>query len=134
MENPYAAPRAEILTPTGTQAPLTWKQILFSFEGRIPRRTYWGTFLVVNAIVYAIVFAAESALESNLLLAVLAVIYIPTIWIGLAISAKRWHDRDKSAWWILFAFVPIIGALWSIIECGFLRGTMGPNKFGEDQT
>jgi|GEM_PF-3500345 len=38
MENPYLAPQAEIINPSGTHTPLTWKQILFSFQGRIPRR------------------------------------------------------------------------------------------------
>ena len=63
---------------------------------------------------------------------VLLVIYILAIWIGLAVAAKRWHDRNKSAWWILIVFVPVVGGLWYLIECGFLKGTTGPNKFGSD--
>ena len=63
---------------------------------------------------------------------VLLVVYILALWIGLAIAAKRWHDRNKSAWWILIVFVPVVGGLWYLIECGFLKGTTGPNKFGAD--
>ena len=63
---------------------------------------------------------------------ILLVIYVLALWIGLAIAVKRWHDRNKSAWWILIAFVPVVGALWYLIECGFLKGTTGPNKFGSD--
>jgi uncharacterized membrane protein YhaH (DUF805 family) len=29
-------------------------------------------------------------------------------------------------------FVPIIGAIWLLVECGFLRGTEGPNNYGPD--
>ena len=63
---------------------------------------------------------------------ILLVVYVLALWIGLAIAAKRWHDRNKSAWWILIVFVPVVGGLWYLIECGFLKGTTGPNKFGSD--
>jgi uncharacterized membrane protein YhaH (DUF805 family) len=46
-------------------------------------------------------------------------------WITLAVAVKRDHDRDKSGWWILIIFLSVIGALWYLIECGFLRGTHG---------
>jgi len=52
------------------------------------------------------------------------------LWPVLAVQAKRWHDRDKSAWWVLINLIPVIGFLWSIIENGFLQGTPGPNRFG----
>jgi len=63
---------------------------------------------------------------------ILLVLTVAIFWIGLAVAAKRWHDRGKSAWWILIAFVPVIGGLWYLIECGFLKGTSGANRFGSD--
>ena len=63
---------------------------------------------------------------------IMLVVTIAVFWSGLAIAAKRWHDRGKSAWWILVAFVPVIGSLWYLIECGFLKGTTGPNAYGSD--
>jgi len=54
------------------------------------------------------------------------------MWILLAVAVKRFHDRDKSGWWVLIVFVPLIGGLWYLIECGFLRGTDGPNPYGPD--
>jgi uncharacterized membrane protein YhaH (DUF805 family) len=53
-------------------------------------------------------------------------------WPAIAVSAKRWHDRDKSAWWVLIAFIPLIGQLWALVDNGFLRGTRGPNRFGPE--
>jgi uncharacterized membrane protein YhaH (DUF805 family) len=53
-------------------------------------------------------------------------------WPSLAIYVKRWHDRGKSGWWVLIVFVPIIGYLWLLIECGFLAGDDGPNEYGPD--
>jgi hypothetical protein len=46
--------------------------------------------------------------------------------------AKRYHDRDKSAWWILICLLPIIGGIWQLIELGCLRGTEGSNDYGPD--
>ena len=57
------------------------------------------------------------------------------LWTHLAVFVKRWHDRDKSGWMILLILIPIvniIGFFWTLIECGFLDGTIGPNKFGPD--
>ena len=61
-------------------------------------------------------------------------LYIPMIWIGLALGVKRWHDRGKSGWWVLIALIPIVGGIWTFVECGCLRGTVGPNQFGPDPT
>jgi uncharacterized membrane protein YhaH (DUF805 family) len=56
------------------------------------------------------------------------------LWPIVMIEIKRLHDRDKSGWWILLWFVPIIGAIWALIEIGFVAGTPGPNRFGPPQT
>jgi signal peptidase I len=53
----------------------------------------------------------------------------------VAVHAKRWHDRDKSAWWFLLAASPFNGVtavviLWIVIECAFQLGNPKDNKFG----
>ena len=52
---------------------------------------------------------------------------------SIALTIKRLHDRNKSAWWFLLAFVPVFGALWYLVEVGFLPGTQGANKYGEQE-
>ena len=59
------------------------------------------------------------------------IVFIPLIWMSLAVQAKRWHDQDKSAWWILIGFIPFVGGLITLIMCGFIAGTPGPNRFGD---
>jgi uncharacterized membrane protein YhaH (DUF805 family) len=78
------------------------------------------------------------------------------MWICLATSVKRLHDRDRSGWWIvpffvlpsfsrniqewlgdsIFSFMvglaPFILCIWGFIELGFLRGTRRINRFGPD--
>ncbi len=53
---------------------------------------------------------------------------------AIIVYIKRFHDRDKSGWWVLIGLVPLIGQLWLLIECGFLAGTPGPNRFGPPVT
>jgi uncharacterized membrane protein YhaH (DUF805 family) len=61
-----------------------------------------------------------------------AIVSLISIYLALALYAKRWHDRDKSGWWSLIILIPIIGAVWMLVELGILEGTRGPNRFGPD--
>ena len=79
------------------------------------------------------------------------------IFAGLCLDIKRFHDRGKSGHWlclnllsligsIWFFIQPeslsghwlwlhsllLIGSIWILIELNFLKGTKGPNKYGED--
>lgn len=115
-------------------------QMLFSFDGRIRRRDYWlyaiGMGVVIGILVNVVMMAlggpvdATTGQPNTTAMIAAFLLYIPAIWIGLALQAKRWHDRDKGAIWLLINLLPIIGGLWALIECGFLDGTPGPNRFG----
>jgi len=120
------------------------QKLLFSFEGRVNRAKFWLVVLgiaVVQAVIYgaALGGAAASGDPEQAMNAVgpvmglvLLAVSIVFIWISLANAVKRFHDRNKSGWWILIVLVPVIGGLWYLIECGFLRGTAGPNTYGPD--
>lgn len=50
---------------------------------------------------------------------------------SLAVLVRRLHDVDRSGWWLLLVFLPILG--WFVLfifTC--LDGTRGPNRFGLD--
>jgi uncharacterized membrane protein YhaH (DUF805 family) len=110
---------------------MDFKHLLFSFEGRINRQPYWLYLVAVIVLVgLPLGLLFEPGTESYERASGLAGLIL--IYPSLAVQAKRWHDRNKSAWWILINLIPIIGGLWALIECGFLRGTDGPNRFGAD--
>jgi uncharacterized membrane protein YhaH (DUF805 family) len=50
---------------------------------------------------------------------------------SISLSVRRLHDRDKSGWWCLIAFIPLIGAIILLIWF-VLAGTPGDNRFGSD--
>ncbi|MFI4998437.1 MAG: DUF805 domain-containing protein [Reyranellales bacterium] len=120
------------------------QSLLFSFQGRVNRAKFWLVNLamwVVIIVVFGAVMGGAAmssdpskALESVGMVGgiVMLVVYVLMVWIGLAIGVKRWHDRNKSGWWVLIALVPVIGGLWYLIEAGFLKGTTGANQYGAD--
>ncbi len=133
---------------------MDWKYLLSSFEGRTNRKPFWLSILVFAIFVWIVEFvifylfgagmmhidpnatpeaaaAAAQAAMSGMMLPI-GIVTLITLYPALAIYTKRWHDRDKSGWWSLIAFVPIIGGIWLLVELGFLRGTDGANRFGPD--
>jgi uncharacterized membrane protein YhaH (DUF805 family) len=140
---------------------MSMTQLLFSFRGRLNRKSYWMTIIATMAIIVLLLLLALSMLREHrfefaaFTVVILLILYIPLVWIGLAISAKRLHDRDKSAWWLLvfyllpgilstagnemgdvgFILLHIISfaiSVWAFVELGCLRGTPGPNRYGPD--
>lgn len=137
--NPYASPRSNDVDGTfrhEAQSGKGLRWMLFSFSGRIPRRIYWGVSIGATVALYALLFLVLVILDglrfnAEVVLLPMAFLFM---WISLAVKAKRWHDHNKSGWWTLIGFVPIVGPLWIFIELGCLRGTRGPNRFGPDPT
>jgi uncharacterized membrane protein YhaH (DUF805 family) len=76
------------------------------------------------------------------------------LWVSLATSVKRLHDRDRSGWWLVpffvipclygrleeylpdsywvlpLALIAFVLCVWGFIELLFLRGTKWTNRFG----
>lgn len=104
----------------------------FTLTGRAPRSEYWyfvlfcilGSFAL--GLVDGIVFGAALGL-APLSTAFALLTFIPSI----ALAFRRLHDLDKSGWWLLLSFVPVIG--WLVLLYFMIkRGTVGPNSFGPD--
>jgi uncharacterized membrane protein YhaH (DUF805 family) len=104
--------------------------LLFSFDGRIDRRTWWlwGVAAMLGLVLYLTVVLRVAGLSAQ---TAEWVVNALLLWPVLAIGAKRWHDRDKRGWWALVIYVPVIGWIWALIENGMLRGTPGANRYGD---
>lgn len=112
---------------------MNFTRICFSFKGRIGRGTLWLLQLLITVSIVILKWVDPELFDpDSLKLSPYLITLLVLAWIHLAVAAKRWHDRNKSAVWILFFFIPIIGQIWTVVELGFLRGTKGHNRFGPD--
>jgi uncharacterized membrane protein YhaH (DUF805 family) len=109
---------------------MNWQQFLLSPQGRVGRQHYWLMVLISIPFICAASWAGGGF--DHLWDPPGAFFLLPIIWPSLVISIKRWHDRNKSGWWVLVGLIPIVGDIWVLVENGFLRGTLGDNRFGPE--
>ena len=133
-----------------------------SFQGRANRKRYWLTGLSI----FGLFLASAMVVAVMQIVPLLSLVIVP-FWVAFLVAsfangARRLHDRNKSAWWLLLFYVlpTVLGApfelakygppdefqaaaallavlglpfsLWGLVELGFLKGTAGPNRFGEN--
>lgn len=117
-----------------------------NFNGRAARSEYWNFFLfsIVTSIVIMVVEVTLGMGHGSFMhggggfSVAMSGGPLSTIWSlvniipGIAVGVRRLHDLDKSGWWLLIAFIPLIGAIILIVWLA-TKGTTGPNRFGEDQ-
>ena len=136
-------------------------RLLFSFDGRINRLTYWVTTAIVGT----------SDIVASLMIATLVgdwwaqVLVLPLTFSITALNAKRLHDLGKSGWWqlmfvpdilvmmvqlapeqilamsdarrtvllpvLLIGLVPALWAMWLIFQMACVKGVAGANRFGK---
>lgn len=96
------------------------------WHGRASRKTYW---------VYSIPIIALWAFNQYWVLKISELFYLflfaVLIYLSAMINIKRSHDRNRTGFFTLLLLVPIV-SFWPLIEFGFLAGTKGANKYGEE--
>ena len=91
------------------------------FNGRARRKEYW-IFTLVNVAI-------------SVILAVLGLDFISTLFglavllPGLGVSVRRLHDLGKTGWWLLIAFIPLVGLI-VLIYFFVQEGDSGSNEYG----
>ena len=118
-------------------SPMPLSQVLFSFNGRIPRSVFWLKFYIPAVVVMIVLIILDYALgtyDSDVGFGWLSGIFsFLIIYPDFAVIVKRLHDRGRSGWFLFLFFVPIAN-IWMLIETMFLRGTVGENEYGHDPT
>jgi uncharacterized membrane protein YhaH (DUF805 family) len=137
---------------------MNWTYLLTSLDGRIARKPYWVSILVL--FIVAAIAQLIAYLIGGLLLVML--VGFATLYPSFALNVKRGHDRNRPTWLMVVFFVLLIivniiqffgldmvndeptalffvvsvpwflFALFVFIDLGFLRGTPGPNQYGPD--
>ncbi len=98
------------------------------FEGRAGRPEFW--YFVLGNIVVTIVLRIVDGFFGAHQMGILGAIYsIGVLVPGIAVAVRRLHDTDRSGWWLLLSFVPLIGTIVLIVFLA-ARGAPGTNRFG----
>lgn len=102
-----------------------FKNVYLKWDGRISRKTYWIYSIPIAVIVLLSGMLSELN-DVRLSLVILSLVFYPAIMINI----KRAHDRNKSGWFTILLFIPLI-SIWPMIELGFVKGSDAANKYGE---
>lgn len=110
------------------------KELLLSPKGRVNRSTYWLKYMLPYFVLYIVAIFADISLgmfdEATGFGVISGIFALIALYPSIAISIKRCHDRGRTGWFNLIAFIPLVN-LWYIVEVLFLKGTDGSNKYGE---
>jgi uncharacterized membrane protein YhaH (DUF805 family) len=100
------------------------------FSGRAPRSEfwYWALFNFIVSVVAQIIDV--SVIGGDGMMAVTNLVSLALFLPSLAVSFRRLHDIDRTAWWLLIMFTGIGIILLIVWDC--FKGTNGPNRFGPD--
>ncbi|WP_429186318.1 DUF805 domain-containing protein [Aeromonas veronii] len=99
------------------------------FSGRARRTEYW-MFVLCNVIVMLLLGMVDKLIGGDNEL-ISSFYSLAVLLPSLAVAARRLHDTDRSAWWLLLGLIPIIGTL-VLIYFMVCNGQQGPNRFGDD--
>ncbi|AWB47544.1 DUF805 domain-containing protein [Gemmobacter aquarius] len=116
------------------------RSVLFNyvtFSGRARRAEYWfwALFCVLANLALGIldgaIFGRNMMQHMDGSGPLSAVFTLLTLLPSIAVGVRRLHDIDRTGWWLLIVFLPLIGWILLLVwAC--TRGTIGPNRFGPD--
>jgi uncharacterized membrane protein YhaH (DUF805 family) len=125
-----------------------WK-IYLSPKGRVGRLTFFVkgilpvlslfflTMFIFITLMNSIDTSGSSQITDLLMLIVIIILSIGMLflyWVILVLMIKRLHDLGRSGWNILLWLIPLVGQIINFvnwIEFLFVKGTAGPNEFGD---
>ena len=95
------------------------------FSGRASRSEYW--WFALASLLVIIVAAVIDGATGSVVVTLLAYLFI--IIPGLAVSVRRLHDTNRSGWYLLLNFIPLVGTIllfiWSVTP-----GDKKANQYG----
>ena len=106
----------------------------FWILGRLPRSSFWKWALIFAGIQLS-TFGLDRLFGTSYsdlgIGPISGLTSIVLLFPWIVITVMRLHDRNITGWMNLLLFIPFIN-LWPMIECLFIRGTVGPNSYGQD--
>jgi|SRR5688572_30196446 uncharacterized membrane protein YhaH (DUF805 family) len=108
----------------------TLVRYLFGFRGRASRAEWWAVNLT-GFVPYIVAFLVlPKGYEPGVAVSIVfasSLFIMSYLWI--ACSVRRLHDRGKHGAWFFLYFLPVVGPMWMLIECGIL-GSVDSDRYG----
>ena len=102
-----------------------------TFSGRASRSEYWYFLLFYLLVNIGANFVASGPVwygpgaGGPLLALIPLAFFLPSI----AVAVRRLHDIDRTGWWLLIAFIPVIGAI-VLLVFACTAPSPGQNRYG----
>ena len=132
--NPYESPKSNPATASNQ----AYQPIFLALNGRIGRLRYLAygmisTFLtvIVLGILSAVLIPmiASGGMSETMMVAMMALLYLPLVVFSIIFMKRRLNDLDKSGWWQLLYLIPILNIIFAIYIL-FWPGSKGSNSYG----
>ncbi len=86
--------------------------------------------MLFSSIITVVLSIIDGTLDSSTGFGLLSGIFSLAILVpSIAVSVRRLHDIDRTGWWVLLSFVPLIGAI-VLLVFAVQEGTPGDNRYG----
>jgi uncharacterized membrane protein YhaH (DUF805 family) len=116
------------------------------FDGRARRKEYWFfalfncligfvIMLIASLVIGATGVRADDPAAAGFLasyfagMGIVGLYSLAVLIPGLAVTVRRLHDTNRSGWWILISFVPVVGGIILLIFM-LTDSQPGPNQYG----
>lgn len=98
------------------------------FQGRASRKEFWY-FVLFAFFMHCAAGVLDNAFGFGFTQPLNAVVFVGLFLPQLAVGTRRLHDTDRSGWWQLLMFVPLLGWLTLVILWA-LQESPNDNRFG----
>ncbi len=136
-QNPYQTPESTVEVADDSE----YQPSFFAASGRIGRLRYLAYGTGLNLLVYAVMFAVMGSAAvtgspeafAGIGGVVAFLLYLMLFVFSVIFVKRRLNDLDKSGWFFLLFFIPVVNLIM-LIYLVFFRGSEGSNRFGPRPT
>tara|TARA_X000001036_G_scaffold437943_1_gene484514 strand:+ start:36 stop:443 length:408 start_codon:yes stop_codon:yes gene_type:complete len=103
-----------------------------NFEGRARRKEYW-MFTLVNSIISFVLGIVEGAISGPEGWVIGTVYALALMIPSIAVTVRRFHDINKSGWWVLgLSLFIVVGWIWGLV-LACQDSDIGDNQYGSSE-
>ena len=108
------------------------KELFFIYNGRLNRKPFILRYLGLAILQIILLNVVYGVVGDDTTGSILGFVFtLPFAVAAFMLVIRRWHDLDKSGYWVILCLIPLVNII-ALICLFFKRGTVGPNQYGPD--